>query len=809
MTEFAYNILRSLRASTISSVVDRLWPLFHKDPVAYFPAEMIHQIFSYLSPANLLEASKVSKGWRNRVLDGRLWREKFRMEGWVLNTEEINRFEQRYNGQRDGVFASPIKGAPSRRSDGRNRAVRQSKGQGRPIQHRGTRSLFSPSAKSGAARLGDTIRVKGKEVLNMTLDENMTDPSDSPRSSKGKGRADNASQLEFSDSFESSDSDSSNGRSVNFTDRESNLPSEPNYPPSTVPDDPLVLAGPTGYSSLNYHHLFKQKRKLEDNWNAGKYINFQLPHRDYPQDAHTECVYTIQYAGKYLVSGSRDRTLRIWDLDTQRLARRPLEGHTGSVLCLQFDNSEDEDIIISGSSDTHVILWQFSTGRMIRQLTNAHRESVLNLRFDKRYLVTCSKDKTIKVWSRHQLKPGDRDYPVKGIKGGGMCPAYIVDASSIPAALKFGPRKPDQLMYLEPYTHLMTLDLHGAAVNAIQIYENQLVSASGDRCLRVWDIHTGECTTKIEAHTKGIACVQYDGRRIVSGSSDNTIRIWDPINRVEVARLEGHSRLVRTIQAAFADVPGGRERLEAEADEVTRQFKIAKEAGLIPQPSRRDPPPVPGSRRPKDLRAINAKIPPSGGGGRWSHIVSGSYDETVIIWKKTADDEWVIGNRLRQEEALTAAGPALPSRYEHDPLGGQDDQAGPVNPPQALSITPQQTNQATSSTNPPHPGNQAAPPNTNNIQNTMNKPPQAAVPGQLAPLPAAFPMVTRLPANAHGQVPPGAPPNGAQPNARVFKLQFDARRIICCSQDPKIVGWDFANGDEQIMECSKFFAAPQ
>ena len=45
-------------------------------------------------------------------------------------------------------------------------------------------------------------------------------------------------------------------------------------------------------------------------------------------------------------------------------------------------------------------------------------------------------------------------------------------------------------------------------------------------------------------------------------------------------------------------------------------------------------------------------------------------------------------------------------------------------------------------------------------------------------------------------------------NARVFKLQFDARRIICCSQDPKIVGWDFANGDDEIIECSKFFGPP-
>lgn len=41
---------------------------------------------------------------------------------------------------------------------------------------------------------------------------------------------------------------------------------------------------------------------------------------------------------------------------------------------------------------------------------------------------------------------------------------------------------------------------------------------------------------------------------------------------------------------------------------------------------------------------------------------------------------------------------------------------------------------------------------------------------------------------------------------RVFKLQFDCRRLICCSQNRIIVGWDFANGDEDIIRASEYFA---
>ena len=860
--EFAYTILRSLRVSSIASVVDQLWPLFHKDPVAYFPPELVSLIFSYLEPRNLMEASRASSTWRARVLDSRLWKEKFKAEGWGLDVDEIDRFEQHYN------LSKSISAATT------NRRI--------PRGHGNTKPFVSEASEPRNSR-------RGEQQHSI----NLSQPQDPARVQTNSGPGEDEEMLDatLDPSTSSPLQPSHDLESSSLTKAK---PGRLEVDPAHVVGAPrtqhgqqagsLMLYAAPGHSRLNYHYIFKQKRKLEENWNAGRYKSFQLPHKDHPEDAHTECVYTIQYLGKYLVSGSRDRTLRIWDLETLRLAKPPLYGHMGSVLCLQFDDQKDEDIIISGSSDCHVIIWCFSTGQKLKQLTHAHKESVLNLRFDKRFLVTCSKDKTIKIWNRQELTPGHRNYPLKGVKGGGQCPLYIMDATAIPDALRYGPTKPEHKMRLEPYTHIMTLDLHVAAVNAIQIYENQLVSASGDRCLRVWNIHSGECTTKIEAHQKGIACVQYDGKRIVSGSSDNTIRIWDPISKVEVARLEGHTRLVRTIQAAFVDVPGGRERLGADAADVEREYHLAHEAGLIPERSRRDPPARPGSRKPKDLRAINARIPPSGGGSRWSHIVSGSYDETVIIWRKTEADEWVIGHRLRQEEALTAAGPALVSKSEQlqadrvaneqmvpprqqsagTPAAAPANATGVIGPlpshqhqmvAQAAALAraepeqrlpapavpsggftsypptrfpaQQESSQDGPSTNPPGP---SGPPNNNQphpLTSGINQ--EAPIPRPWVAMNGSQPGAPQ----AQGQAPlprPNLNPNvhlggpgtlgmagrpnpasnvGGQPNARVFKLQFDARRIICCSQDPKIVGWDFANNDPQIMESSRFFAAPQ
>lgn len=788
------------------------------------------QIFSFLDPLMLLQASRASRAWRERVLDSGLWKQKFKTEGWGLDFAEIERFENNCNqsSQLPATKAvEKITTASSKILERSAPAVHSRENAQKPFRSlpRASRPLHVPSQ---ASQFGDLHAEQSPGDDTEMFDVGATSPGQS-RTQSAAGWV----RPEFSKANATLNKNEIMIDSADLGTQQRCISSGT----SRLSQHLMTYASP-GVSRINYHHVFKQKRKLEENWNSGQYRSFQLPHRDHPEDAHTECVYTIQYSRNHLVSGSRDRTLRIWNIDTQRLVREPLQGHTGSVLCLQFDDREEEDVIISGSSDTHVILWQFSTGKMLKQLTNAHRESVLNLKFDKRFLVTCSKDKMIKIWSRHELRPGHRDYPVKNVPRGGQCPAYILDMANIANTLRNGQPNFENNI-LEPYTHLMTLELHGAAVNAIQIFKDQLVSASGDRNLRVWDIHTGECLSKIDAHGKGIACVQYDGKRIVSGSSDNAIKIWDPVSKSEVARLDGHTRLVRTIQAAFADYPGGRERLEAEALEVQREWQAASIAGLIPPPSERRRPGKPGSRKPRDIKSVGAKIPPSGGGSRWGRIVSGSYDETIIIWKKTENDEWVIGQRLRQDDALRAAGPPLiprsdaqaqaqaqanpPNHAFHHQQGNQappNFQAIGVQGPLPAHQIVQNAAQASSWNNPALPvayrrllraqqhGNAGPSAAGHQYAGPSNAPQNGGQGGnpqqQPGPRPPPFHAQHLRPA-----VPPSNSPPGGQPNARVFKLQFDARRIICCSQDPKIVGWDFANGDEQIIECSRFFAAPQ
>lgn len=72
----------------------------------------------------------------------------------------------------------------------------------------------------------------------------------------------------------------------------------------------------------------------------------------------------------------------------------------------------------------------------------------------------------------------------------------------------------------------MTLTGHRAAVNSVQYRDGLIVSASGDRSIKIWDLATGQELRTILGHSRGIACIQFDGNLIVSGSSDQTIRVW-------------------------------------------------------------------------------------------------------------------------------------------------------------------------------------------------------------------------------------------------------------------------------------------
>ncbi|KAJ5133737.1 hypothetical protein N7476_003046 [Penicillium atrosanguineum] len=777
--ELAYSLLRSLSTSALSAVVDRLNPLLHMDPVVKLPPELTFDIFSYLNPKDLLTASLASRSWRSRILDSGLWRVLYINEGWRVDTRAVRSFEQEH-----AEALSP----QTRRARPRHSEP----------------DLGEPKHKK---RVPPTwLNSRGAEGHG-TAEAN----------GQASTEADDEGDHHMADAIERTGSFSVDGMGHVAPTSFLSLPSMLQPPLQSS----LLTRSPNGSVKVNWVHLYKQRRRLEANWHHGRYKNFQLPHPSHMDEAHKECVYAIEFQGKWLVSGSRDKTVRVWDLETKRLWHRPLVGHAKSVLCLQFDPSSEEDVIISGSSDKSVIIWKFSTGKKIHQITNAHADSVLNLKFDHRYLVTCSKDRTVKVWNRRELSALDEDYPRICRGGGATYPSYVVDLADIaPNILEAGIAN-GHIKSIQANSLLMTVEGHGAAVNAMQLHGNEIVTASGDRMIKVWNIRNGSCLKTLMGHEKGIACVQFDSRRIISGSNDNTVRIYDHISGAEVACLRGHNNLVRTVQAGFGDPPGADEALRLEAQEVENEFFKAQAAGipvdLGPRALRRAGhySNTAGSRDPRDIPALGAKIPPGGGGSVWGRIVSGSYDESILIWHKDRDGAWSIGQRLRQADAVANAARGNLSEAARAAVSAQA-QAQQLQAAQVLMTQPAQGSQAqngeattdaeTGSESPPATNN-ATPAPAEGVANQPTATPAVDAPPPPPPVALINQHLNQLAAGHHHQHLHAHPRRqlAQPPTSRVFKVQFDSRKIICASVDPRIVGWDFACDDEEIIEACPFF----
>src|SRR5258706_285304 len=77
------------------------------------------------------------------------------------------------------------------------------------------------------------------------------------------------------------------------------------------------------------------------------------------------CVWSVSYSpnGPYVLTGSHDCTIRIWDAESGAAVGEPLEGHTGWVTSVAY--SPDGRHIISGSEDRTIRIWDAKTGATV------------------------------------------------------------------------------------------------------------------------------------------------------------------------------------------------------------------------------------------------------------------------------------------------------------------------------------------------------------------------------------------------------------------------------------------------------------
>ncbi|ETO00289.1 WD-40 repeat protein [Reticulomyxa filosa] len=110
--------------------------------------------------------------------------------------------------------------------------------------------------------------------------------------------------------------------------------------------------------------------------------------------------------GYTICSGSRDETIRIWDIETTKQLN-VFNGHKECINSVKYGSNELLNAILSGSDDESIRLWDIRSGEQI-QVFNGHSGSVMRVEYSPFVIknsignsnVICSGsfDKTIRFW---------------------------------------------------------------------------------------------------------------------------------------------------------------------------------------------------------------------------------------------------------------------------------------------------------------------------------------------------------------------------------------------------------------------------
>ena len=179
-----------------------------------------------------------------------------------------------------------------------------------------------------------------------------------------------------------------------------------------------------------------------------------------------------------MISGASDAKIKIWNPKSGECIKT-LTGHKHKILCLRVLSGKR----VASGSLKEIKVWNYEEGVCVHTI-RVHKcwvRDILHLITpNNETLVSCSQDKTIKVWDLN------RNSLVKTLTG------------------------------------------HSGQVYCLLLLKTGLVaSGSQDRTIRVWNVDSGVCVFTLQGHSDGVWALELTEKyELISCSSDKTIKMW-------------------------------------------------------------------------------------------------------------------------------------------------------------------------------------------------------------------------------------------------------------------------------------------
>jgi WD repeat-containing protein 61 len=112
---------------------------------------------------------------------------------------------------------------------------------------------------------------------------------------------------------------------------------------------------------------------------------------------------TLVSDGDHLAAGYSDHYIRIFQMPRLKLIHE-YKAHDNSIFSLKY--SPDGRYLLSGSRDARLKIWDRQNGYSLQETIIAHMYTInaIDYRADGKYFATCSMDKTVKIWDAASFK---------------------------------------------------------------------------------------------------------------------------------------------------------------------------------------------------------------------------------------------------------------------------------------------------------------------------------------------------------------------------------------------------------------------
>ena len=226
---------------------------------------------------------------------------------------------------------------------------------------------------------------------------------------------------------------------------------------------------------------------------------------------HQDAIKTMTFNGTTLITGSLDKTIKIWNFQTGQCIST-YRGHSDAVLSLDSCGT----YIASGSADKTVRIWHIDSRTCYTLKGHTDWVNCVKLDYESRTCFSCSDDFCIKMWDINENKL------IKNFKG------HLGQVQKI------------VLLHLQDDVNLVTdencLDQNNKRINCNTTdtglkdgikYPTHIVSCSLDSTIKIWDVKTGKCIRTQFGHVGGVWDIECDNFRIISCSRDKHTKVWD------------------------------------------------------------------------------------------------------------------------------------------------------------------------------------------------------------------------------------------------------------------------------------------